>query len=230
MLDRIWYLAENGLTSLMVLHDFLSKHLTPLQDHPRPVWMYTGVKDIMRLDRWPGSSLGDNLLVACLKELTSDNFSVELVAPPAPCEPICMNQAARTVLLAAMPTLDDIDIATVHRGDLSRGMAIPGSDASSDLGGTTSGHGGVVIIARGGGPAGGSPACDRGGGPTGNRGRGATGGSDPALTPARARKNRCGSSSMTMKYHLMRTRPYKGSSGRHPLPVGQAVQPPPWLM
>jgi hypothetical protein len=30
MLDRIQYLAENGLTSLMVLHDFLSKHLTPL--------------------------------------------------------------------------------------------------------------------------------------------------------------------------------------------------------
>jgi hypothetical protein len=30
VLDRIQYLAENGLTSLMVLHDFLSKRLTPL--------------------------------------------------------------------------------------------------------------------------------------------------------------------------------------------------------
>jgi hypothetical protein len=30
VLDRIQYLAENGLTSLMVLHDFLLKHLTPL--------------------------------------------------------------------------------------------------------------------------------------------------------------------------------------------------------
>jgi hypothetical protein len=30
MLDRIQYLAENGLTSLMVLHDFLSKCLAPL--------------------------------------------------------------------------------------------------------------------------------------------------------------------------------------------------------
>jgi hypothetical protein len=30
--DRIQYLAENGLTSLMVLHDFLSKRLMPLQD------------------------------------------------------------------------------------------------------------------------------------------------------------------------------------------------------
>jgi hypothetical protein len=32
VLDRIQYLAENSLTSLMVLHDFLSKRLMPLQD------------------------------------------------------------------------------------------------------------------------------------------------------------------------------------------------------
>jgi hypothetical protein len=32
VLNWIQYLAENGLTSLMVLHDFLSKRLTPLQD------------------------------------------------------------------------------------------------------------------------------------------------------------------------------------------------------
>jgi hypothetical protein len=30
VLDRIQYLAESGLTSLMVLHDFLSKRLAPL--------------------------------------------------------------------------------------------------------------------------------------------------------------------------------------------------------
>jgi hypothetical protein len=32
VLDRIQYLAESGLTSLMVLHDFMSRRLTPLQD------------------------------------------------------------------------------------------------------------------------------------------------------------------------------------------------------
>jgi hypothetical protein len=31
-LDRIQYLAESGLTSLMVLHNFLSRRLAPLQD------------------------------------------------------------------------------------------------------------------------------------------------------------------------------------------------------
>jgi hypothetical protein len=37
MLDQIQYLAKNDLTSLMVLHDFLSKRLMPLQErchHP----------------------------------------------------------------------------------------------------------------------------------------------------------------------------------------------------
>jgi hypothetical protein len=36
VLDRIQYLAESGLTSLMVLHDFLSRHLAPLQDRATP--------------------------------------------------------------------------------------------------------------------------------------------------------------------------------------------------
>jgi hypothetical protein len=55
VLDQIQYLVENGLTLLMVLHDFLSKCLTLLQDRShRPAWMYTGVNDIMRLDRGPG--------------------------------------------------------------------------------------------------------------------------------------------------------------------------------
>jgi hypothetical protein len=82
MLDRIQYLVENGLTSLMVLHDFLSKCLTPLQDRSHcPAWMYTGVNDIMRLDCRPGSSLGDTLLAVSLKALTTNQPSAELVTP-----------------------------------------------------------------------------------------------------------------------------------------------------
>jgi hypothetical protein len=91
MLDRIQYLAENGLTSLMVLQEFLTKRLAPLQDWSHhPTWMYTGVNDIMRLDRRPGSSLGDTLLAVSLKALTM------------------------TALLEIMLTLDDVDIARGH--------------------------------------------------------------------------------------------------------------------
>jgi hypothetical protein len=90
VLDQIQYLAENGLTSLMVLHNFLSKRITPLQDRShRPAWMYTGVNDIMWLDRGPGSSLGDALLSASLKALTTDQSSAELMTPTAACEPLC---------------------------------------------------------------------------------------------------------------------------------------------
>jgi hypothetical protein len=126
VLDQIQYLAESGLTSLMVLHDFLSRHLAPLQDWATcPAWMYTGVNDIMRLERRPGSSLDAELLATCLKALTTDQFSAELAAPPPSCGAICLDQAARMALLVAMPTLDDIDIT--RRGS-SRGRGRGGSD------------------------------------------------------------------------------------------------------
>jgi hypothetical protein len=92
--------------------------------------MYTGVNDIMWLERGPGSSLDGELLATCLKALTTDQFSAELAAPPASCGAICLDQPARTALLAAMPTLDDVDIAVVQRGDLSRGVTIPGATAT----------------------------------------------------------------------------------------------------
>jgi hypothetical protein len=140
VLDRIQYLAESGLTSLMVLHDFVSRRLAPLQDWAtRPAWMYTGVNDIMRLERGPGSSLDSELLAACLKALTTDQFSVEIATPPASYGAICMDQAARTALLPTMPTLDDIDITVVQRGDLSCGVTIPGATVTGGRGDTTGG-------------------------------------------------------------------------------------------
>jgi hypothetical protein len=36
VLGRIWILAENGLASIMVLHDYMSKRITTLQEHTRP--------------------------------------------------------------------------------------------------------------------------------------------------------------------------------------------------
>jgi hypothetical protein len=38
-----------------------------------------------------------------------------------------------------MPTLDDVDITGVQRGDLSRGGTIPGSTVTGGRGGTTGG-------------------------------------------------------------------------------------------
>jgi hypothetical protein len=171
VLDQIQYLVEDDLTSLMVLHDFLSKRLTPLQDRShRPAWMYTGVNDIMRLDCGPRSSLGDTLLVASLKVLTTDQPSAKLMMPAAGCLPLCVNQVARTALLPIMPTLDDVDIALVQRGDQPRGVVIPGlGGPGSATGGR--GHGGV--------PTGSGPVGSRIGASTGGRG-GVAGGSSVA--------------------------------------------------
>jgi hypothetical protein len=183
VLDRIQYLAENGLTSLMVLHDFLSKRLVPLHDRShRPAWMYTGVNDIMRLDRGPGSSLDAVLLEASLKALTTNQFSAELVAPAAVYEPIYANQAARTALLSIMATLDDVDIATVQMGDQSRGVVIP---RLGGPGGAAGGHGrgGGPSAGCGGIPTGSGPAGSHGGALAGDRGGGPASGSGLAPAP-----------------------------------------------
>jgi hypothetical protein len=180
VLDRIQYLAKNDLTSLMELYDFLSKRLRPLQDQSHhPTWMYTGVNDIMWLDRGPGSSLGDTLLAASLKVLTTDQPSAELMMPAAGCEPLCVNQAPRTALLVIMPMLDDVDIAPVQRGDQSRSVVIP---RPGGPGGAASGHG------HGGVPVGDGPAGSHSGAPVGGRG-GTIGGSN-AAAPSKGRQAR----------------------------------------
>jgi hypothetical protein len=126
--------------------------------------MYTGVNDIMRLDRGPGSILGNTLLAASLKALTTDQPSAELVMPAAAYEPLCVNQAARTALLVIMPMLDDVDIALVQRDDQSCGVVIPGLGGP---GGAADGHGcgGGPLAGRGGVPVGGGLAGSRSGPP-----------------------------------------------------------------
>jgi hypothetical protein len=89
--------------------------------------------------------------------LTTDQPLAKLVMPTAGCEPLCMNQAVRTTLLVIMLTLDDADIALVHRGDQSHDVFIPGPGG---LGGTAGDqiHGGVLV--------GGGPVGSRSGAPT----------------------------------------------------------------
>jgi hypothetical protein len=73
--------------------------------------------------------------------------------PPASYGAICMDQAARTVLLATMPTLDDVDITVVQRSDLSRGVTIHGAAVTGGRGGTTSGGRGSRGLGGSGGPS-----------------------------------------------------------------------------
>jgi hypothetical protein len=42
MIERIKHLTSHDLLAMMLLHDFLSRHITPLQDCAHQAWMYTG--------------------------------------------------------------------------------------------------------------------------------------------------------------------------------------------
>jgi hypothetical protein len=49
-----------------------------------------------------------------------------------------MDQAARMLLLVAMPSIDNIGIASVQRGDQSHGIRIPGTGVAGGQGGSVS--------------------------------------------------------------------------------------------
>jgi hypothetical protein len=90
-----------------------------------------------RLESGDGSTLGEEVLALVMEKLRPDPSSHDFVTPPASCQPHSRDQAARTLLLVAMPSMDDIGIALIQRGDQSRGVQIPGT-------GTTGGQGGVA--------------------------------------------------------------------------------------
>jgi hypothetical protein len=86
-----------------------------------------------------------------------------------------------------MPTLDDVDIAPMQRGDQSRGVVIP---ELSGLGGATGGHGhgGDPRAGRGAVPTGGGLAGSRSGASASGRGGGPAGGSSPAAAPGKGKQ------------------------------------------
>jgi hypothetical protein len=107
-----------------------------------------------------------------------------------------MNQEARKALLKSMPTLDDIDIASVWQGDQSHGMVTPRMVVAGDQGGTaTGGQGGTIVGGYGGGAIGGNAAVSSVSGMV----------RVPLHPPARARRRRCVSLSISMRCRPIRT-------------------------
>jgi hypothetical protein len=52
-------------------------------------------------------------------KLSPDLSSYYFVTPPVSCQPLCMDQAVRSMLQVAMPSMDDVGIAPIQRGDQS---------------------------------------------------------------------------------------------------------------
>jgi hypothetical protein len=71
MVKRIRFLAEKGLTPMMVLHDFLLKRIAPLKDRTRLAWLYTGENDTTWLERSCGMDHDPGMLEKMLSKLST---------------------------------------------------------------------------------------------------------------------------------------------------------------
>jgi hypothetical protein len=62
LIERIEHLMSHGILTMMVLQDFLSRCIAPLQDHACPAWMYTRDGDTTWLERGHDSDLDLDVL------------------------------------------------------------------------------------------------------------------------------------------------------------------------
>jgi hypothetical protein len=132
VLDRVKTLARGGLTSMMVLGDFLRRRIAPMQQRSRMACMFTGVNDCCRIVRGAGTDLSDAELKASIRTMTGEAYTPESLALPRGIRALCEDQAMRTVVLASMPTFDEGGLAVRQvGGDPNRGIRIPGTSPDS---------------------------------------------------------------------------------------------------
>jgi hypothetical protein len=128
VLIRIKKLARSGLTSMMVLGDFLKRRIAPLQQRSRMAYMYIGLNDCCRIARGPGGDFTKTELEAALRAMTGEAFSLESLVLPSGVKALCEDQALRSSVLASMPTLDEGGLAVRQLGgDPNRGLHILGT-------------------------------------------------------------------------------------------------------
>jgi hypothetical protein len=104
VLNQIKKLARSGLTSMMVLGDFLKRGIAPLQQRSRMAYMYTGLNDCCRIARGPGGDYIRAELEAALRAMTGEAFSPESLVLPSGVKALCEDQALQSSVLASMPT------------------------------------------------------------------------------------------------------------------------------
>jgi hypothetical protein len=130
VLNRVKTLARGGLTSMMVLDDFLRRCIAPLQQRSRMACMYTGPNDCCRIVRGPSTDLIRAELEAAILAVTGEAYSLESLVLPRGIKALCEDQATRSPVLASMPTLDEGGLAVRQvGGDPNRGIQIPGTSS-----------------------------------------------------------------------------------------------------
>jgi hypothetical protein len=128
ILNRVKKLARGGLTSMMVLGDFLKRRIAPLQQRTRMAYMYTGLNDCCRIACGPGIDFTRAELEVAIRGMIGDAFSPEALVLPSGIKALCEDQVLRSLVLASMPTLDEGGLAVRQLGgDPNRGIHIPGA-------------------------------------------------------------------------------------------------------
>jgi hypothetical protein len=103
LLDRVKTLARGGLTSMMVLGDFLRCRIAPLQQQSRMACMFTGVNDCSRIVRGASLDLSDAELEVLIRAMTGEAYAPELLVLPRGIKALCEDQAMRGPGVAADP-------------------------------------------------------------------------------------------------------------------------------
>jgi hypothetical protein len=128
VLYRIKKLARSGLTSMMVLGDFLKRRIAPLQQRSRMAYVYTGLNDCCRIARGSGGDFTRTELEAALRAMTGKAFIPESLVLPSEVKALCEDQALWSSVLASMPTLDEGGLVVRQLGgDPNHGLQIPGA-------------------------------------------------------------------------------------------------------
>jgi hypothetical protein len=154
VLVRVKTLVRGGLTSMMVVGDFLRRCIAPLQQRSRMAFMFTGSNECCRIVCGLGTNLTSAELEASIRVMTSEVYTPESLVLPREIKTLCEDQAMRSVVLALMPTLDEGGLAVRQEGgDPNRGIQIPSTSPDrqqrADQGPSGSCHGGPAPAGKG---------------------------------------------------------------------------------
>ena len=130
IVDRISDLSKAGLTSLMVVADFMCRRIAPLQRREYSACQYTGIMDPMRIDRGEESQVSGTLLKAMLSAVCDSRITTFSITPPAGIVPLSEDHEARRRAWKEMPECDNISIAEVQQRDRTGGFEIRDSSRS----------------------------------------------------------------------------------------------------
>jgi hypothetical protein len=116
VLDKIKTLETGGLTSMHVVGDILKRQVMLLQRRPRLCCWFSGLNDIGRIQRGPGTDLSWEELELLVKRITGESFIPESLILPQDVPVLCDDPGLRTAVQATLPTLDESGVAVRQTG------------------------------------------------------------------------------------------------------------------